>query len=132
MSDILVNWSLYPNFQESEFKCHFSGECQMHPEFLGLLQHVRNIYAKPMIITSGYRSPEHPVERDKTRPGAHTLGLAADVSVSGIEALRLLQVLIHAGVTRIGINQKGAAYERYLHLDIADKFGALPAGVWTY
>ena len=37
-------------------------------------------------ITSGYRSPEHPIEAAKSKPGEHTTGLdlAASIGCSGL------------------------------------------------
>ena len=76
-----VDWSLYPNFKESEFRCRHTGLVDMNPDFLEKLQTIRAIYAKPMIVTSGYRHPTHPVEVRKTHSnGEHTQGNCADIA----------------------------------------------------
>lgn len=78
-----------------------------------VLQQVRMQYGKPMVISSGYRDPTHPVEARKKVPGEHTLGRAVDVAVRGAEALQLLQVALALGISRIGVQQKGES--RFLH-----------------
>ena len=57
-----MDWSLYPNFKRKEFECHEHGECIMHPQFMNLLQEIRENYGKPMIISSGYRCRNHSLE----------------------------------------------------------------------
>ena len=49
----------WPNFKRSEFASKDNGECRMEPRFMDLIQALRLEYGKPMVITSGYRSPEH-------------------------------------------------------------------------
>lgn len=127
-----IDWNHYPNFKRIEFVCHETQECIMHPLFLETLQKIRNIYRKPMIITSGYRSPKHSVEIVKKSPGEHTYGLAADVKVLGVDALELVHIALDEGVNRIGINQTGAYDKRYVHLGIGDRFGLFPQGIWSY
>lgn len=97
----------------------------MKPEFMARLQALRSTYGKPMMITSGYRCTQHPVERDKIHPGMHTTGLAADVGVSGAEALSVLRLALEAGFRGIGVQQKGNG--RFLHLDLRES----PA-IWSY
>lgn len=104
----------------------------MQAAFLAALQKVRTIHGKPMIISSGYRSIEHSVERIKRVPGEHCAGLAADILICGVDALKLLDIAINQGFKRIGINQKGEFSQRYIHLSISDRFGLRPAALWTY
>jgi len=126
-----MDWSNYPNFKPAEFACKHTGECQMNPGFMHRLQMLRNAYGKPMKITSGYRHRSHPVEAKKTTTGAHTLGRAADVAVTGADALRLVYLAHVHGFTGIGVNQKGSS--RFIHLDdltVADNFPR--PTIWSY
>jgi uncharacterized protein YcbK (DUF882 family) len=127
-----MDWSNFPNFKEEEFRCKHTGICQMDRHFMARLQAIRNEFAKPMVITSGYRHPSHPVEAKKLAglPGAHTTGHAADISVRGEDAYRLIVLAWKYGFTGIGVNQKGDG--RYIHLDdISD--GSLPRPtIWSY
>jgi len=127
---VVMNWSHYANFDRPEFECSHTGKCEMHPEFMGLLQAIRIDYQKPMIITSGYRDATHPEEAHKDRPGTHTHGIAADIAVRGVGAIEIIQIAAHHGVKRIGVNQKGD--NRFIHLDVADRIYSFPEALWSY
>ena len=122
-----MNWADYPNFSREEFRCKYTGECEMHPAFMQRLQHLRTKFGKPMIVTSGYRSKRHPIEANKASPGEHSHGRAADIAVRGADALLLLRLALEFGFTRIGVQQKGEG--RYLHLGDSPDF---PTGIWSY
>lgn len=122
-----MDWSEFPNFTQAEFMCRHTGKCEMSPEFMCRLQHLRQVYGKPMRITSGYRDRTHPIEAAKSAPGEHSTGHAADVAVQGADALRLVQLALGLGFTRIGVQQKGGG--RFIHLgDSTD----LPSTIWSY
>ena len=104
----------------------------MQFSFIAILQKIRQIYGRPMIISSGYRSILHSSEKDKSHAGEHSLGLAADILCYGADALEILDVAINQGVKRIGINQKGDLNARFVHLGIGDRFGLFPQAIWTY
>jgi zinc D-Ala-D-Ala carboxypeptidase len=123
-----VEWNKYPNFKSSEFACKHCGKVEMQPVFMDKLQQLRNAYGKPMIITSGYRCSDHPVESKKGAPGVHTMGVAADVAVSGTDAYKLLSLAFAHGFTGIGVNQKGGS--RFLHLDTWQE--SPRPNVWSY
>lgn len=112
---MIEDWSSYPNFTKREFDCKFTGENDMQPEFMERLQAVRTEYGKPMLISSAYRSPKHPNERDKDEPGAHTEGRAADIITHGPDALQIIELALKHGFTGIGVSQKGST--RFIHLD---------------
>lgn len=125
----MIDWSQYPNFSEREFRCSHTGLCEMRPELLEILQDIRNEYGKPMPISSGYRAPSHPIEAAKSKPGSHAMGVAADIAVSGPDALRIVELAIKHGIRRIGIHQRGTG--RFIHLDIGGHGLPSPA-IWTY
>jgi len=120
-----VNWSDYPNFTEAEFRCRHCGKQEMKPEFMGRLQALRDVYKRPMSITSGYRCHDHPVEKAKAEPGMHSTGLACDVGVQGADAHELLRLAMHLGFAGIGVQQKGSG--RFIHLDLRSQ-----PTVWSY
>jgi len=125
----VLDWSKYPNFSESEFRCRHTGKCEMRPEFLAVLQAIRTEYGKPMRITSGYRDRTHPAEARKSTTGAHVLGVAADIAVEGSDALRVVELALKHGIKRIGVQQKGGG--RFIHLDIGGPGLPSPA-MWSY
>ncbi|MGE8308520.1 MAG: D-Ala-D-Ala carboxypeptidase family metallohydrolase [Pseudomonas protegens] len=125
----------WQNFSAKELRCK-CGKCnsdgsEMQPEFMDRLQQLRNQYAKPMALSSGYRCRRHPEEARKAEPGEHNMGLAVDVAVRGPDALKLLQLALGLGFTRIGVSQKGNS--RFLHLGLAPIGGRLPSpALWSY
>lgn len=124
-----MQWNKYPNFSEDEFRCKCGcGKVEMRADFMAKLQQLRNAYGKPMIITSGYRCPDHPVEAKKTVSGAHTTGMAADIAVQGTDAYNLLKHAFALGFTGIGVQQKGGG--RFIHLDTMQR--PPRPNVWSY
>jgi zinc D-Ala-D-Ala carboxypeptidase len=125
----MLDWGKYPNFTAGELKCQHCGAEGIKPELMDKLQELRTRYGKPMKITSGYRCPQHPIEAKKTSPGAHALGLAADVGVEGAEAYQVMKLAFELGFTGIGVQQKGTG--RFIHLDVRN--GQLPTpATWSY
>ena len=110
-SQFEVNQKHYPSFSFKELACQETGEIALPIDFLKELQKLRDAYGKPMIITSGYRSPKHSIESKKSSPGYHSQG-AVDVSVSGEDAIQLLKTALNLGWTGIGINTPS-----FIHLD---------------
>jgi len=126
----VTDWGRYhPEFQESEFRCSHTGLCDMQVEFMDVLHAIRIEFDKPMVISSGYRHPTHPIEARKNTTGEHTMGTCADVKIRGPEALDLIAIALRHGITRFGIQQKGDV--RFLHLGIGG--GSLPnPALWSY
>jgi len=90
-------------FEESEFN-EFN---KMDPKLLEMLDTLRENYGYPIKLTSTYRSPEHPIEAKKAKPGEHTYGAAVDIACIGGEAtFKLVKAAIQTGFTRIGISRK--------------------------
>jgi uncharacterized protein YcbK (DUF882 family) len=115
-------------FSEAELSCSCCGAYEFAPEFLYILNVIREQCGFPLPVTSGYRCPKHPVEARKRAPGAHSRGLGVDIGVGGERAHRLLEVALAQGVPRIGIQQKGEG--RFIHLDI-DSSLHNPT-IWSY
>lgn len=125
----MIDWGKYPNFLAKEFICSHCGGDGIQEVLLDKLQAMRTEYGKPMKITSGYRCPQHPIEAKKSSPGAHALGLAADIAAEGAEAHRILQLAMTHGFTGVGVQQKGTG--RFIHVDV--RSGQLPTpAVWSY
>lgn len=127
--------SPWAHFTYAELRCR-CGLCnstgrEMNPIFMDLVQRLRELYGHPMPLSSAYRCPRHASEVNKAVPGEHCDGLAIDVLCSGGQALKLLELALTLGFTRIGVNQKGAA--RFLHLGLAPAGGRLPSPtIWSY
>ena len=112
------------HFTESEFN-EFE---KMNPELLEKLDQLREAYGYPIKLTSTYRSPDHPIEAKKTKPGEHAYGAAVDIACVGGEAtFKLVKAAIEVGFTRIGISRKN----NFVHVGIGYD-GAPPITIWTY
>lgn len=123
-----IDWTQYPNFSADEFRCKETGALKVDEEFLARLQALRDDFGKPMIITSGYRAPEHSIERKKPQPGRHTHGDAVDIALRGSEAFDLIATAIRLGFTGIGVSQKDGL-ARFIHLDTRPH---AQRAVWSY
>ncbi len=113
----------------------------MSEQFLDFLQQVRWDFDKPLIINSGYRSPRHPIEARKPKPGAHTTGLAADIKPGGNTTTRfyeLLAVVLKVAEKRghrlgLGIAGMGIITQRFIHIDISPpRLNAPRPALWSY
>jgi uncharacterized protein YcbK (DUF882 family) len=111
-------------FEESEFN-EFD---KMDPKLLEMLDALRENYGYPIKLTSTYRSPEHPIEARKSKPGEHAYGAAVDIACVGGEAtFKLVKAAIKTGFTRIGISRKN----NFVHVGIGYP-GAPETTIWTY
>ena len=111
-------------FNESEF----SEFDKMDKALLVMLDNLREVYGYPIKLTSTYRSPEHPIEARKTKPGEHAHGTAVDIACIGGEAtFKLVKAAIEVGFTRIGISRKN----NFVHVGVGYE-GAPPMTIWTY
>ena len=100
------------HFSQAEFVCSHSGENRMDSDFLNLLDIVREECGFPLRVTSGYRSPSHPIEAAKPTPGVHSDGRAVDLYVpSSGHRMKLIEVALSNGIRRIGIAKT------FVHLD---------------
>ena len=126
-----MSWqSKYFSFDEMKCKCGCD-QAPMDQEFMDLLDTIRESLGKPLIISSGYRCPNHPIEKKKIKPGAHATGKAADIAVSGGDAQRVLLAAMILEVNRLGVQQKGSG--RFIHVDVATETDGFPTpALWSY
>jgi len=111
-------------FEESEF----SEFDKMDPVLLAMLDDLREGYGYPIKLTSTYRSPDHPIEARKSKPGEHAHGAAVDIACVGGEAtFKLVKAAIEVGFTRIGISRKN----NFVHVGVGYP-GAPETTIWTY
>lgn len=125
-------WRLYKDFSMKEMMCSYTGNCAVTHRLMFVLQEIRDGYGKPMIVTSGYRDPSHPIEVGKSKPGEHAIGRAADILCTGPDALKIIELALASGVKRLGINQKGSHASRFIHIGVATQAEGFPEGIWTY
>jgi len=123
----------WPNFCYGEMACHETGACKMDPQTMDRLQLLRAQYGHPLVITSGYRSPEHSIEAAKPTPGTHAMGRAIDIQCAGVDAYHILTEALVVGFTGIGVRQAGDE-GRFLHLDdLGPEEHTVPRpALWSY
>tara|TARA_R110002012_G_scaffold69193_2_gene179197 strand:+ start:378 stop:722 length:345 start_codon:yes stop_codon:yes gene_type:complete len=111
-------------FEESEFK-NFE---LMDSRLLSMLDSLRAAYGKPIKLTSTYRSPDHPIEAKKSKPGEHAYGAAVDIAaVGGQDTFLLVKAAMEVGFTRIGVSRK----KNFVHVGIGYP-DAPDITLWTY
>lgn len=126
-------WGAWPHFSPRELACRKTGRIMFDPAFLDQLEDLRARCGFPLIIGSGYRSPEHNVEvSDTGLDGAHTTGRAVDITVYGDRAFTVIEHAIAMGIRRIGIAQKGEMRSRFIHLDVVQDPAFPSPRVWSY
>tara|TARA_R100001377_G_C3184675_1_gene108070 strand:+ start:576 stop:929 length:354 start_codon:yes stop_codon:yes gene_type:complete len=111
-------------FKIEDFDCQETGKNEMSEQFIKKLDHLRQVCGFPFHITSGYRDPEgHSIEKAKKIPGTHSMGIAADIAVTG--GSQRMQIVRHAaalGFTGIGVARG------FIHVDIRETTPVL----WCY
>ena len=121
------------NFTSDEMACACCGKADMDEEFMKVLQSIRDEMQRPLKITSGYRCQKHNEQVSHTgKSGPHTYAKAADILISGADAMRLFAVAQKHGVSGVGMSQKGDHNKRFVHLDILSPEEGPRPTVWTY
>lgn len=119
----------WDHFWRHELECRCGcGQMNMDDSFMLKLVDVREAYGSPMIITSGYRCPEH----DDTFGGhrVHTTGHAVDVAISRTEAFNLLVAVMRPPVEFRGLGFKQHGGGRFIHLDDLEE--SPRPNLWSY
>ena len=76
---------LSANFTVAEFACKDGSDpVFVDSSLAALLQKIRDHFGRPVVITSGYRTPEHNAEVGGSKSSQHLLGRAADIRVAGV------------------------------------------------
>ena len=114
---------LSKHFSKNEFQCPCCGKLPCNEDLerlVHMLEHVRAKFQRPMIITSGYRCPDHNRRVGGVPHSYHTQCKAADIACEdGVVRMDLVRSALGCGVSRIGI------YKTFIHLDIGEN----PIGV---
>lgn len=110
-------------FTREEFACSETGENEIQDDFITKCDRLRELCGFPLVVNSGYRSPQHSIEAAKDKPGQHSTGRCADFAVNnGQERFKLVNVAIGLGFTGIGVD------EGFIHVDERETVPVM----WTY
>ena len=121
------------NFQLHELECHCGcGEMGMDDDFLRQLQAIREEMNRPLRLSSALRCRAHNNKISEVKNGAHTVGKAVDILISGADAIRLIEVARKHGISGLGLQQKGEHGRRFCHIDSLSPNDAPRPAIWTY
>lgn len=106
----------------------------MEPHTLKLLQELRDLFGKPISLSSAYRCPAYNESVSGTGlDGPHTTGKAVDVRCFGNEAHQILKLALSLGYSGIGVSQRNAHRPaRFIHLDTISTTLPTRPWVWSY
>lgn len=108
----LESWR-WTNFSPEEIACKGTGAILVDGRALDLLQALRDELGRPMLITSGYRSPSHNKEVGGAERSQHLLGRAFDVVMTNHDPEAFV-----AAAERVGFNGIGLYPDRnFIHVD---------------
>ena len=126
------------NFSSAEMMCSCGcGEDSMDPDFMSILQNIRDEMNRPLKISSGVRCAKFNARVSSTGAnGPHVPRAkgtqACDIVISGADALRLIDVARKHGVSGVGISQRGPHAKRFIHCDTLDDSHHPRPTMWSY
>lgn len=124
------------HFKREEFECRCGcGGNLIADDFVDALDVLREQLGFALVISSGYRCPQHNMNVSSTgHEGPHTTGRAADIKIARPQAFELARMAMRSDLfTGIGFMQRGIMAKRFIHLDdLPNKIGSPRPRVWTY
>lgn len=109
------NVAIARHFKVKEFACRNGSQVVFIDEYLvSVLDILRQKIGKPVIITSGYRTPEWNAKCNGAKYSYHMRGMAADIRVNGMSAKELANKLNEIVPDECGI----IVYKNWVHFDV--------------
>lgn len=103
---------VWPNFKPKEIACK-DGSLMIDTEAMDKLQALRERIGRPLVITSGYRSPAHNAKVGGAPRSRHMMGLAFDIIVAGHDPHEM-----EAEAREVGFHGIGRYPDKgFLHVD---------------
>lgn len=104
-------------FKVREFACKDGSQVVFIDDYLcTILDILRNKLGKPIIVTSGYRTPWWNAKCNGAKYSYHMRGMAADIKVNGMKAKELAKKLDEIVPNGCGI----IVYNSWVHFDVRD------------
>ena len=117
VSEKLWRWK---NFTPAEIACRGTGQLKLHPEALDKLQALRDRLGKPLIVRSGYRSPEHNRNVGGAPRSKHMDGTAFDIAMANHDPVAFEVAARAVGFEGFGYYPRSG----FMHIDLG------PARSW--
>ncbi len=103
-------------FKDTEFKCKCCSKIIVSAWLVHLLNKVRDIYGKPMIVNSGYRCKKHNEKVGGKENSAHRRGTAADIKCTNShDRFIIIKLAYEVGFKRL------KPYSTFIHLDVDEE-----------
>lgn len=113
--DTDANENVGKYFKVKEFACRDGSRVVFIDDYLvSILDILRNQVGKPVIVTSGYRTPGWNAKCGGATQSYHMRGMAADIQVSGMSSKELAKKLNEIVPGECGI----VVYKYWVHLDV--------------
>jgi uncharacterized protein YcbK (DUF882 family) len=101
------------NFSLHEFQCKDGSQLvKIDERLVEKLQKLRDMIGKPIVIHSGYRTPEYNKKVGGANESQHMEGTAADISIAGLSPEKVAELAEKVGFNGIGI------YKTFTHVDV--------------
>lgn len=112
--DEQANLKITEHFKVKEFACKDGSPIVFVDDYLAeLLEILRKTIEKPVIITSGYRTPEHNEKVGGAKYSFHMRGMAADIIVKDMTPKDVAKELDKLAPNSCGI----IVYKSWVHFD---------------
>jgi len=128
----------WPHFVPADMRCKCGcGVLLIDEDHMDRLEYLRSKCQFPLIVTSGYRCPQHNLAVAETGlAGPHTTGKATDFSIEGERAYLLVTFALSCEppchMSGVGIGQRDGT-PRLVHLDSLTAADGFPRPrIWTY
>ncbi|WP_323037729.1 YcbK family protein [Pararhodobacter sp.] len=110
----------WPSFSPTEMACRGSGAIKINTEAMDMLQRLRNRLAKPLIVLSAYRSPEHNRAVGGAPASKHMLATAFDIAMANHDPVAFEAAARAVGFLGFGFYPRSG----FMHIDLG------PARSW--
>jgi len=111
---------LAPNFSVAEFRCKDgSDKILISDDLVKVLQAIRDHFAAPVKITSGYRTPAYNRRVGGVSNSQHVQGTAADINVDGQSPTQLYWAIVNGRIPGVNDESMGVGlYKTFVHVDV--------------